>query len=97
MNFQPRDALMPQASFTDESIDAVGFASAMPMCYADGAVGGPGGPGSGYFDAWDGSNPINNGIIIILGGAGFCPSTVLCEYLEQDESQIERFTHTNLL
>ena len=21
-------------------------------------------------------NPINNGIIIILGGAGFCPSTV---------------------
>ena len=50
------DALMPQASFTDESIHAVGFASAMPMCYADGAVGGPGGPGSGYFDAWDGSN-----------------------------------------
>jgi len=43
------------------------------------------------------SNPINNGIIIMLGGAGFCPSTVLCEYLEQDESQIERFTHTNLL
>ena len=41
MNFKPRDALMPQASFTDESIDAVGFASAMPMCYADGAVGGP--------------------------------------------------------
>jgi len=26
---------------------------------------------------WDGSNPINNGIIIILGGAGFCPSTVV--------------------
>ena len=25
---------------------------------------------------WDGWNPINNGIIIILGGAGFCPSTV---------------------
>ena len=25
---------------------------------------------------WDGLNPINNGIIIILGGAGFCPSTV---------------------
>jgi len=22
------------------------------------------------------SNPINNGIIIMLGGAGFCPSTV---------------------
>ena len=42
------------------------------------------------------SNPINNGIIIILGGAGFCPSTVLCEYLEQDESQIERFTHTQI-
>ena len=25
---------------------------------------------------WDGKNSINNGIIIILGGAGFCPSTV---------------------
>ena len=25
---------------------------------------------------WDGQNPIDNGIIIILGGAGFCPSTV---------------------
>ena len=25
---------------------------------------------------WDGLNPINNGMIIILGGAGFCPSTV---------------------
>ena len=30
---------------------------------------------------WDGWNPINNGIIIILGGAGFCPSTVLREVL----------------
>ena len=29
---------------------------------------------------WDGHNPINNGIIIILGDAGFCPSTV-CIYL----------------
>ena len=27
---------------------------------------------------WDNSNPIDNGIIIILGGAGFCPSTVGC-------------------
>jgi len=25
-------------------------------------------------------NPINNGIIMILGGAGFCPSTV-CVYI----------------
>ena len=25
---------------------------------------------------WDGYNPINNGMIIILGGAGFLPSTV---------------------
>ena len=24
--------------------------------------------------------PINNGVIIILGGAGFCPSTVAKEY-----------------
>jgi len=25
---------------------------------------------------WDGQNSIDNWIIIILGGAGFCPSTV---------------------
>ena len=25
---------------------------------------------------WDGQNPVNNGIFIILGGVGFCPSTV---------------------
>ena len=28
---------------------------------------------------WDVYNPVNNGIIIILGGAGFCPSTVAPE------------------
>ncbi len=30
-----------QASITDESVDAIGFASAVPMCHADGAVRGP--------------------------------------------------------
>ena len=29
---------------------------------------------------WDGWNPANNGVIIILGGEGFCPSTVLLDH-----------------
>ena len=44
------------------------------------------------------SNPINNGIIIILGGAGFCPSTVIMWiFRTRWKSDWEIYTHKSSL
>ena len=41
-------------------------------------------------------NPINNGIVIILGGAGFCPSTVSSDMGEKNRSTFQATSENNL-